>query len=219
MGEVNKSKSPKKRPFRWTKELVRLALNDGWTQKEIADKCRTQQSVVSDWKKGSKLSTEQQLKPLLELYGHKLRRSTFRVYWSHSTEEKKFYRVEGKVILSQAFSDLRRDTRGKLVKKIPLYKLVIHYQGGDQFLAIIQSRLTFRKTNEELECSVEDAIWSSNFSELMTSIELIKFVDSYAEKNLHEFQSDAITLSFLLRQALLNHGIPVDGIVEYPSVW
>ncbi|BFU61046.1 MULTISPECIES: hypothetical protein [Rodentibacter] len=45
--ETNTSK-PKKKRFKQTKELVLLALNDGWTQKQIADKCRTQQSVVSE---------------------------------------------------------------------------------------------------------------------------------------------------------------------------
>ena len=34
----------KKKPFKQTRELVRLALNNGWTQIEIAKTCRTQQS-------------------------------------------------------------------------------------------------------------------------------------------------------------------------------
>lgn len=28
----------KKKPFKQTRELIRLAINNGWTQKEIADK-------------------------------------------------------------------------------------------------------------------------------------------------------------------------------------
>ncbi|MFX3645685.1 hypothetical protein ACJBPR_11055, partial [Streptococcus suis] len=84
---------------------------------------------------GSKQGTEQQLLPLLNIYGNKIRRNSFKVYWSLNTEtmEKTFYRVEGKVILSQAFYEPRRDQRGKLVKKVPELKLVVHHQGADQF--------------------------------------------------------------------------------------
>lgn len=49
----NKGKNAKKKPFKWTRELIKLALNDGWTQSEIAEKCRTQQSIVSAWNRGS----------------------------------------------------------------------------------------------------------------------------------------------------------------------
>ncbi len=211
----------KKRPYKWTRELVRLALNDGWTQAEIAKTCRTQQSIVSSWSRGKKRGTEKQLKPLLDIYGSKLRRNTFRVYWSLNPDnyDKQFFRVEGKVILSQAFFDPRRDQRGKLVKKIPINKLVIHHQGEGKFRIVIQGRLRFRETSQELECSVEDAIWNSEISEQMDTKGLLEFVDKYAETKLSDFPGDANTLPFLLRQALLNHGIPVDGVVEYPALW
>lgn len=218
---MDKSKNSKKKPFKWTRELIRLALNDGWTQQEIAEKCRTQQSIVSAWNKGSKQGTEQQLLPLLNIYGNKIRRNSFKVYWSLNTEtmEKTFYRVEGKVILSQAFYDPRRDQRGKLVKKVPELKLVVHHQGADQFRVVSQSRLTFRHTNEELDHSVEDAVWNSHVLEPLTTMQLIDFIDHYSNEKLSRYPSDANTLQFLIRQSLLNHGFPVSGIVEYPAVW
>ncbi|MGB3225946.1 MAG: hypothetical protein WBB23_24370 [Desulforhopalus sp.] len=79
--------------------------------------------------------------------------------------------------------------------------------------------MKFKATNEEIECCVQDGVWSSTISERMSTSQLIDFVDLYAEQTLEEFPSDATTLPFLIRQALLNHGIPVDGIVEYPAVW
>ncbi|EGQ8311868.1 helix-turn-helix transcriptional regulator [Vibrio parahaemolyticus] len=218
---MEKSKNSKKKPFKWTREIVRLALNDGWTQQEIAEKCRTQQSVVSAWKKGTKQGTEQQLLPLLNIYGNKIRRNSFKVYWSLDTEtmEKTFFRVEGKVILSQAFYDPRRDQRGKLVKKIPELKLVIHYQGAEQFRVVSQGRLKFRHSSEELEHSVEDAVWTSQVLAPFTSKQLIEFVDNYASERLSKYPSDANTLPFLIRQSLLNHGFSVEDIVEFPAVW
>jgi transcriptional regulator with XRE-family HTH domain len=220
--KMEETTNPKKnkRKFKQTKQLVRLALNGGWTQSEIALACRTQQSVVSAWKKGSTSGTEESLKPLLDVYGHKLRRNSFRVYWSvdSATNEKAFHKVEGKVVLSQAFFDARRDS-AKLVKRIPKYKLIVHHQGSNKFRLVFQSRLTFSHSNEELESSIEDAIWGSAISEQFELSELLKVVDSYAQKTLGDYPSDANTLPFIARQALLNHGFDIDGVVEYPAVW
>ena len=221
MSSENKSKNSKKKPFKWTKELIRLALNDGWTQKDIAEKCRTQQSIVSAWSRGSKQGTEQQLLPLLNIYGYKLRRNTFKVYWSlgMGDEEKTFYRVEGKVILSHVFYDARRNRQGKFVKKIPKFKLVIHHQGSDQFRIVAQQRIIFTNTDEILENSVEDAIWSSEVSDSVNTKELIDIIDRYAKITLLDHPSDANTLPFLIRRALINYGLTVDYVVDYPAIW
>jgi len=215
-----KGKNAKKKPFKQTKILMKLALDDGWTQKEIADKCRSHQSVVSSWRKGVKNATEEQLKPLLELFGHKLRRNSFRVYWSidPETNEKTFLKVEGKVIMSEAFCDARRNGP-RLIKKIPKYKLVIHYQGGNEFRVVNQTRLTFKVTNEELESSQEDAVWGSEISDRLSIPALLELVDNFAEQKLSDYPSDAYTLPYIARKALLNHGFPLVGIVEYPAVW
>jgi transcriptional regulator with XRE-family HTH domain len=215
-----KGKNAKKKPFKQTRQLINLALNDGWTQVDIAEKCRVHQSVVSGWKKGTKEAAESTLMPLLEIYGHKLRRNSFRVYWARDPETLKptFHKVEGKVILSQSFSDPRRKNY-KLIKKIPVYKLVIHDQGKGKFRVIQQNRLTFRGSNEELECSQEDAIWNSIVGDQMDAAELIDFVDTYCKEQLNKYPSDANTLPYLIRKALLNYGYHLDGVVEYPAVW
>jgi len=215
-----KGKNAKKKPFKQTRQLTNLALNDGWTQVEIAEKCRVHQSVVSGWKKGTKEAAESTLMPLLEIYGHKLRRNSFRVYWALDPETLKptFHKVEGKVILSQSFSDPRRHG-ARLIKKIPEYKLVVHDQGKGKFRVIQQNRLKFKQSNQELECSQEDAVWNSIIGDQVDVTVLIDFVDAYCQGKLHDYPSDANTLPFLIRKALLNHGHCVDGIVEYPAVW
>ena len=215
-----KSKNSKKKKFKLTRQLINLALNDGWTQVQIATACRVHQSVVSSWKNGSTQATEVQLKSLLEVYGHKLRRNTFRVYWSidYDTHVPTFYQVEGRVILSQNFDDPRRKGH-KLIKKIPEHKLIVHDQGKGKFRVIEQSRIIFSPSNEELECSQEDAIWRSIIGKQINVDELIKLTDDYCQEKLEKYPSNALTLPFLLRKALLNHGHQVDGIVEYPAVW
>ena len=218
--EKNKGKNAKKRPFKLTRELIRLALNNGWTQSEIATKCRTQQSVVSAWKIGGKYATEAQIMPLLEIFGHKLRRSTFRVYWAldPSTQAKTFFRVEGKVIFTEILFK-PNESGGKSTQKKPFMKLIIHHQGGDNFRIIVQHRVEF---TPPLKCSVssaEDALWSSEVSDQRNCAELIDLLDDFSNELSEKHQHIGITLPFLIRQALMNHGFPVDGIVEYPAAW
>jgi len=66
---------------------------------------------------------------------------------------------------------------------------------------------------------VENAIWGSTISDRYELAELLKVIDNYAEKTLDKYPSDANTLPFIARQALLNHGFDVDGVVEYSAVW
>lgn len=218
----NQSRKIKRKPFKLTKELLRLARNDGWTQAEIAQACRTQQSVVSGWLKGTGYGTEEQLKKLLDQYGSKLRRKTFRVYWNFhpETHEKQFFRVEGNVIFSLVFFDLQRDTNGKIIKKTPSIKLVIHHQGHVNFRVIQQYRVKFSSDNQLLEHSIENAMWCSEILEQVNTNELIEFIDDFSRSTLLKtYPHDSETLPFLIRQALLNHGFNVEGIVDYPSLW
>lgn len=217
--ERSKGKNAKKKPFKLTRQLIRLSLNDGWTQREIAEKCRVQQSIVSAWSKGAKCATEAQLLPLLEIYGHKLRRNTFRVYWAldSNTQAKTFFRVEGKVVFAEVVFKLK-ESSGKATQKIPVMKLIIHHQGADSFRSVVQRRLKLDSPMLTLS-SAEDAVWSSEVSDQRSCAELIDWLDGYANSLSEKHPHIGLTLPFLLRQALINHGFPVGGVVDYPAVW
>lgn len=217
--ERSKGKNAKKKPFKLTRQLIRLSLNDGWTQREIAEKCRVQQSIVSAWSKGAKCATEAQLLPLLEIYGHKLRRNTFRVYWAldSNTQAKTFFRVEGKVVFAEVVFKLK-ESSGKATQKIPEMKLIIHHQGADSFRSVVQRRLKLDSPMLTLS-SAEDAVWSSEVSDQRSCAELIDWLDGYANSLSEKYPHIGLTLPFLLRQALINHGFPVGGVVDYPAVW
>ncbi|KQB54541.1 hypothetical protein AQS70_07090 [Pseudomonas endophytica] len=218
--ERDKGKNARKKPFKLTRQLIRLALNNGWTQSEIAEKCRTQQSTVSAWSKGVKYATETQLMPLLELFGHKLRRNTFRVYWAldSTTQAKTFFRVEGKVVFTEVVFDLK-ESHGKAIQKLPVLKLVVHHQGADRFRVVLQNRVVFNSPSQLAVSNTEDALWSSAVLDQLNSVELIDWIDGLAHDLSEKYKCFGLTLPFLLRQALLNHGFPVDGVVEYPAVW
>ncbi|MDO1510664.1 MULTISPECIES: hypothetical protein [unclassified Neisseria] len=202
---VNK---PKRKPFKWTRELVKLALHEGWTQKEIADKCRTQQSIVSAWSKGEKQGTEQQLKPLLEIFGYKLRRNTFKVYWGFDSEtkEKVFYKVEGTVIFSQVFYKFQRNnscSSKKIISKTPEYKIIVHHQGNSLFRLVFQQRAMYKNEQlnryEEFNSTVDDAVWVSEITKPSTSMQLIELIETVVIKNIWKDRldiSDRETLLF-----------------------
>ncbi|PKH88318.1 helix-turn-helix transcriptional regulator [Colwellia sp. Bg11-28] len=217
--EATANPKKSKRKFKQTKQLVRLAVNDGWSQAEIADACRTQQSVVSAWSKGTKQATEQQLKPLLEQFGHKLRRNTFKVYWNTDSETKKtsYYKLEGKVILNQASCYKKVQTYKKYIQ-IPTKKLVIHHQGTSKFRIVVQTRLKL-STGHELESAVDDSVWNSVITKQVDLAELLELIDHYSKEDLKSYPNEAITLPFIARQALLNHGFNIEGVVEVPAVW
>jgi transcriptional regulator with XRE-family HTH domain len=213
-------KKKNKKPFKQTRSLIRLALNDGWTQNEIAEKCRDHQSIVSAWKNGSKQSTEQQLKPLLEIYGHKLRRNTFKLYCNinNETQERQYIKIEGKVVLS---ADIPHRTENTIIRGIPLpsLRIVVHHQGDDKFRLILQQRSQLRGTHQRLKNSPHDAIWSSTVHEQRTIKDLINYLEEFSTKLIEHHDFDASFLPFNLRQALLNHGFTLDDIVEMPADW
>lgn len=226
------SEKIKKKLFKQTRELVRLALNNGWTQTEIAKTCRTQQSVVSAWSKGEKLGTEQQLKPLLDLFGYKLRRNTFKLYWRKNKETSKteFIKVEGKIIFSLIIG--QQDYK----KFTPKYKFVIHHQGSEQIHIVLK-----RKIRDNHSIGLEPTVWEAVFNRVIGISNLLGFCDELSSKSIEyyddrndilsnnkcdywikficEFPEYAQALPFLIRQALLNHGFPVNNIIEYPASW
>ena len=63
-----------------TQALVGHAIHQGWTQKRIAEVCKVQQSVVSDWNTGKKEARRGAIAPLLKEYGDVVNSSDFRVY-------------------------------------------------------------------------------------------------------------------------------------------
>ena len=148
--------------FKQTRELVRLALNDGWTQTDIAKACRTSQSDVSAWKKGTRKAKHASIAPLIERFGHKLRRKAFKVYYGLNSSvdelEWQYFRIEGRVIMDHTFHDLKTDGEGgKIRKKLARRRLIIHDQGQGQYVLLKQSRVGVKGSTDLIACNVEEA--------------------------------------------------------------
>ncbi|WP_300670204.1 hypothetical protein [Desulfoluna sp.] len=211
------NKKPNKKKFKQTRQLVRMALNDGWTQETIAKKCRNHQSVVSEWSRGEKQGTEAQLKPLLEIYGNRLRRQSFKFYYSYDykKETHTYFKVEGKILFTHTFFEEKSGYRSK-EKRTKLKRLVVHDQGNSNFMIVVQER-TEHHPSYFVECSDENGIWSSHALNQMNSHNVIHTIDSYVKEKPQYFPDEFISLPYLIRKAFLEHGYPVEGILEFPA--
>lgn len=207
-----------------------MALRDGWTQKQIADTCRTQQSVVSAWKNGSAQARESQLQKLLELYGPKLRRRAFKIYHNLGADDTGEYcirmiKAEGEVILSFPYRNREFCAKchvliangrcpsacdAKTRKLLPTRRLVVHAMGKGEFLLISQSRLI---KDEHLMRFFEINIFSSRVMGRYSAQDFLSCIDDIQQKidDASEInQEENIILRILTRKTLLEYGYPVD---------
>jgi len=224
--------------YRYTKQLINMAARDGWTQKEIADVCRTQQSVVSKWKSGSVLAKEGQLQKLLEIYGPKLRRRTFKVYHDLSQDSQGRYKiqmikVEGDVILSFPYRNKQFCAKcralvseasctcrcgSKLLKVLSTRRLLVHSMGKGEFCLVTQRRLI--KDEHQMQFP-ETNIFASGVGGRFDAKDLLKLLDNLScEVEVEEMNStENLMLQMLARKALLEHGYPIEGIEEHTATW
>lgn len=217
--EEKVSKNKSKKEFKQTKELMKIAKDNGWNQIKIAKKCRSHQSIVSDWFKGTKKATEAQLKPLLEEFGYLLRRNTFRLY-QNVTEEGKldYFKVEGRIIFNYVIYDkvTTKINYRDVDKYDEIEKIIVHFQGNSKFILIRQMRMTDDKNQTLMKShpSYNDTLWRSQISIIEEMDVLIKAVLD-CTKDLNK----KVEMKFLLIEALLNHGFEVDNIKVYPASW
>jgi len=211
-----------KRKFKQTKQLVKTALGEGWTQKQIADACRTQQSVVSAWASGAKLGTEEQLKPLLEQFGNKIRRNSFRLYQTIENGAAVYHKVEGRIIFSETLACNDRNCRKK--RRHSKVKFTIHDQGNGNLRLISQIRMSLEPDDGSIRfrpsrCDDESQIWLSHIYDAMSAHKILEIIDDLEKKHFYEYRESAWMLRFAIRESLLLNGYPVEGIVDYPAKW
>lgn len=204
-----------KKKYRYTKSLINIAIKDGWTQTQIADKCRTNQSVVSAWKNGAALAYEHQIRPLLDVYGNKLRRTAFKIYpFIDVSGEVKMAKVEGEVILQYAFR--KKEINKRLT---PTRKIAIHSMGKGEFCVVLQY---FQYRDQFL--SKYDGIlqWNGSVIHIETSDLLIEATAKIADASFDGEplldKNELLSLDIALKKALLQNGFPVDGVEEYLAV-
>ncbi len=216
-----------------------MALRDGWTQKDIADACRTQQSVVSGWKNGSVLAKESQLQRLLEVYGPKLRRRTFKIYHDLQKDSQGIYniqmiKVEGEVLLSFPYRNKKFCAKcqapipenttscscsSKIIKTLPTRRLLVHSMGKGEFCLVHQYRLI------KDECQMqfpETNVYASKVVGRYDVTLLLVWIDEVLTQacvSTEMMLDESILLRMLVRKALLEYGYPIEGVEEHNASW
>lgn len=148
------------KPFRQTKKLIRMALEDGWTQTAIGKKARVQQSVVSGWSNGTGKAKYQQIEFLLEKYGDRLRKLSTTIYStqnyhyeltpelrafmeSHDIDPEPF-QAEGEV-LEEALDQLLKNSGSKTQKDLKEKFQAIYSEEITQVEAPVIFRFVFQR--------------------------------------------------------------------------
>jgi hypothetical protein len=221
--------------YRYTRQLINMALRDGWTQNQIADACRTQQSVVSSWKNGATQAKESQLVKLLEVYGPKLRRKSFKIYHAFQKDDcdelsVQIIKVEGEAIFTfpyrnKEFCTVCRSEWGfcschKNSRKIlPTRRIIVHAMGKGNFCLLHQRRLI----KDEFQMQFpETNIYVTTVVGRFAVQELLRVIDLYAKRDEPEEKMDTaeyLMVQMLAKKALLEHGYPIEGIEEHLADW
>ncbi|MCA9524664.1 MAG: helix-turn-helix transcriptional regulator [Myxococcales bacterium] len=121
---MNSSRTPR-RKFRDTRRLIRIALEAGMTQTEIAKLCRTTQSTVSGWANGKTKAFEHQVEPLLDRFGRSLERRRETWYYVDGpsdeewalTEEGRAFRQEADALAHLDSLRLRRKVEESVFRR------------------------------------------------------------------------------------------------------
>ena len=88
-----------------TKQLVRIAIEHGMTQKDIAIKAGLKPksgSLVSRWSTGKVLATDRQMAYLINEFGELLRRKIEHLFYREIDNKLEFYKLSGEVIFKHS---------------------------------------------------------------------------------------------------------------------
>ncbi|BFU61045.1 MULTISPECIES: hypothetical protein [Rodentibacter] len=137
----------------------------------------------------------------------------------NETQEKKFYKVEGQIIFSLAFTDYQPNCKIKWTK--PNLKIVIHKLENNNLILIIFNRIRTKKDgiyHIHLH-SIDDASWLVVDIKVLTKQTLLNWVDCISDEGYIRDISfiNRFALPFLVRQALINNGILIDNIINIPN--
>lgn len=160
--EAKAAAKPPRRKYKYTRELVKIAVDDGMTQAEIAKLCRTQQSTVNSWLhgKGKSLAYEDQVAELRRRYASRLNRTTSRVYLVDPGESDpslppqppcRLVVVEGPIVFRYTFTrpEADRGAKAGTYRREPIARWAIHRQAQDRFVLVQLRRRHLDKASQQ----------------------------------------------------------------------
>lgn len=223
-----KEKSQKK--YRYTKQLIRLAIENGYTNKDIAKKAGfSSEGQVSKWRNGKALATERQVQFFINEFGHLLKRKMEHLFYSQTENPYEFiyHKIEGEILLTHTLN--YRDSRSKPIGKVGVCKFAI-LNLGSVFHLLEQKKVGLDDDGSNVDkllknkkiSNNEQANWylvktHKNLSpqELVDTIDSIVNTFCHSENKLaRNIRNDALYLKYIIRQFLLKNGYAINDIVD-----
>ncbi len=208
----------KKYPY--TKQLVRIAVQNGYTNADIAVKAGLSGksiSQVSRWRNGEALATERQMRALINEFGHQLKRQVEHLIAIEHDGKQQFALLQGDLLLKHS---LRLSTnKGKAA----IFRVLL-LKCDQRFVVLGQIR--YGLTNKVdiallAHSDNEDANWQTIHVVTSENTQLIiSFVDEFiCSINLYhkdhasiEQENERKVLGYKIRQVLLRAGYAVDDL-------
>ncbi|WP_412500299.1 hypothetical protein [Shewanella chilikensis] len=227
MVQEQPDKSPEKKKYRYTKQLIRIALENGYTNADIAVKAGlSPKSIgqVSRWRNGESLATERQMRALVKEFGHLHRRRITHLFaYQTDSESRKqqFFLLEGDILLKHTF---RMPTKKG---NIGIYRTLL-LENNSKYIAILQVRQGLTRDFEIHKLAHsdnEDANWLFLKIKVSSSIQLIThamdefansttFYEHHGKTDIQENERRA--LAYKIRHTFLKLGLLPDdvGIID-----
>ncbi len=230
---MTEQKENTKKTYRYTKQLIRLAIENGYTNQEIAVKAGLSQksiAVVSRWRNGKALATVRQMQFFINEFEHLLKRKMEHLFYKLEKFEKdgntlnkiNYFKVSGEIILKHPIRKEVQLNNGNK-KNVPFYRIVIIKSSNECFYILHQENeydFSLMSDNQEL-CTIhvnlshpsENSAWLTTAIEKETKYEkVIDIIDNLSMNSLPTnprssiIKSDLMTLPFILRENMLNLG-------------
>ncbi|USI27904.1 hypothetical protein [Alteromonas macleodii] len=217
----------KKKKCKDTKRLVRLAVDSGMTNKDIAKKAGLSPSSlaqVSRWRRGESLATERQMGFLIKEFGDLLRRKSEHLLTVIADDTLRYIKLTGDLVLKHVVREKIRVERKML--NVAIIRFLI-FRRDDCYYILYQQRKGYNPNysvdiKELSHSDNEDANWVSvGIPKLLSLDDMVKCVDSLA-KDLTEGRLlkeknctfSAQEFQFSIRRYLLREGIYLSDVID-----
>lgn len=221
------------RKYKYTKQLVRIAIEHGMTNKEIAKKAGLSDKSVAQvtrWRKGDSLATVRQMQFFINEFGDVLKRKMEHLFYCKEGGVINYFKLSGDIILRHVYKQQLVLNRKQI--NVGILRIVI-IKHGEKFTLLEQYRMGLEERDRgrnfsasELRKLVQSSSEGANWvcykaAKFLNAQEIIKATDSYAESFLDASnfmgineQSNHSEIMFLVRDQMMKNGYVAEGIFD-----
>ncbi|WP_119968204.1 hypothetical protein [Shewanella japonica] len=224
------------RKYKYTKQLVRIAIEHGMTNKDIAKKAGLSDKSVAQvtrWRKGDSLATERQMRFFINEFEGLLKRKIEHLFSFKEEEVIKFFKLSGDIILRYVVKEKVHVDRKSInvgllrliiIKHEHTYTLLKQYRKG---LDLKNPHYNITSSNIRMlgNSSSEGANWIAyDIVQHVSAFDIIKASDKHAKSfldgsnllNKHD-QSCSSEIMYIVREQMMKNGFIAEDIFDLKS--